>query len=130
MDEPKSEIDWRAVQTVQLGISAFIVFLMVVIWVATGFGYFWPIWVWFGPRSRSASSTRSASASTARGAGGGSRSTPRCRASSGVILTFIWALTGFGFWLFWPLFGLGGGADPEHARDDVVAGAAPAARRS
>src|SRR4051794_41364292 len=48
MDEPKSEIDWRAVQTMQLGISGFIVFLMVVIWLATGVGYFWPIWVWFG----------------------------------------------------------------------------------
>ena len=48
MDEPKSEIDWRAVQTAQLGICGFIVFLMVGIWLATGVGYFWPIWVWFG----------------------------------------------------------------------------------
>jgi signal transduction histidine kinase len=24
-----------------------------------------------------------------------------------VILTFIWLVTGFGFWLFWPLFGMG-----------------------
>ena len=48
MDEPRSEIDWRAVQTMQFGMSAFVVFVMVVIWAATGFGYFWPIWVWFG----------------------------------------------------------------------------------
>src|SRR3954470_3247637 len=48
MDEPKSEVDWRAVQTMQLGISGFVVFLMVVIWLATGVGYFWPVWVWFG----------------------------------------------------------------------------------
>ena len=49
MDEPRSEIDWRVVHTMQLGISALIVFVMVVIWAATGFGdYFWPIWVWFG----------------------------------------------------------------------------------
>ena len=48
-DEPRSEIDWRVVHTMQLGISGLIVFVMVVIWVATGFGdYFWPIWVWFG----------------------------------------------------------------------------------
>ena len=26
---------------------------------------------------------------------------------AGAILTFIWVLTGFGFWLFWPLFGMG-----------------------
>ena len=36
LDEPKSEIDWRAVQTMQLGATGFIVFLMVVIWAATG----------------------------------------------------------------------------------------------
>src|SRR6478609_7478548 len=49
LDEPKSEINWRAVQTLQLGATGFIVFLMVGIWAATGFGqYFWPIWVWFG----------------------------------------------------------------------------------
>ncbi len=47
-DEPRSEIDWRVVHTMQLGISALIVFVMVVIWAATGFGDFWPIWVWFG----------------------------------------------------------------------------------
>ena len=34
--------------TVQLGMSGFIVFVMVVIWAATGFGDFWPVWVWFG----------------------------------------------------------------------------------
>ena len=107
MDEPKSEIDWRAVQTMQLGISGFIVFLMVVIWFATGVGYFWPIWVWFGlsipiavqyairraiqgPRQWRALSMHAALSCVA-----------------GAILTFIWVLTGFGFWLFWPLFGLG-----------------------
>ncbi len=26
---------------------------------------------------------------------------------AGAILTFIWLVTGFGFWLFWPLFGMG-----------------------
>src|SRR6478735_10745377 len=103
MDEPKSEIDWRAVQAAQLGISGFIVFLMVVIWLATGVGYFWPIWVWFGlavqyairravkgPRQWRALSVHAALSCVA-----------------GAILTFIWVLTGFGFWLFWPLFGLG-----------------------
>jgi signal transduction histidine kinase len=106
MDEPRSEIDWRAVQSMQLGISGFIVFLMVVIWAASGFGYFWPIWVWFGlsipiavqyairrsldgPRHWRALSVHAALSCVA-----------------GAILTFIWALTGFGFWLFWPLFGL------------------------
>src|SRR4051794_41762218 len=48
-DEPRSEIDWRLARTMQLSFSGLIVFVMVVIWIATGFGdYFWPIWVWFG----------------------------------------------------------------------------------
>jgi signal transduction histidine kinase len=106
MDEPRSEIDWRSVQTMQLGLSGFVVFLMVVIWAASGFGYFWPAWVWFGlsipiavqyairrslngPRQWRALSVHAALSCVA-----------------GAILTFIWALTGFGFWLFWPLFGM------------------------
>src|SRR4051794_41356156 len=48
-DEPRSEIDWRLARTMQLSFSGLIVFVMVVIWIAAGFGdYFWPIWVWFG----------------------------------------------------------------------------------
>jgi signal transduction histidine kinase len=107
MEEPKSEIDWRAVHTLQLGATGFIVFLMVGIWAATGFGAFWPVWVWFGlsvPLIVQYAVRRSLD---------GPR---RWRALSvhaglscavGVILTLIWFLTGFGFWLFWPLFGMG-----------------------
>ena len=108
LDEPKSEINWRAVQTLQLGATGFIVFLMVGIWAATGLGeYFWPIWVWFGL------SIPLAVQYAIRRALDGPR---RWRALSihaalscvaGVILTFIWLVTGFGFWLFWPLFGMG-----------------------
>ncbi len=108
MDEPRSEIDWRVVHTMQLGISGLIVFVMVVIWAVTGFGdYFWPIWVWFGLTIPLARAVRDPKGQ--RGAarsGGRSTPTPRCRAVAGGILTFIWALTGFGFWLFWPLFGM------------------------
>src|SRR3954463_12171963 len=106
MDEPRSEIDWQQAQTMQLAASGFLVFLMVVIWAATGFGYFWPIWVWFGlsvpvafhyairrslqgPRSWRFLSIHAAISSVC-----------------GAILTFIWLMTGFGFWLFWPLFGM------------------------
>jgi len=108
LDEPKSEINWRAVQTLQLGATGFIVFLMVGIWAATGIGeYFWPIWVWFGL------SIPLAVQYAIRRALDGPR---RWRALSihaalscvaGAILTFIWLVTGFGFWLFWPLFGMG-----------------------
>jgi signal transduction histidine kinase len=106
MDEPRSEINWRAVQAMQLGASGLIVFVMVVIWAATGFGPFWPIWVWFGlaiPVGIQYAIRRAA------------KSPKRWRALSyhaslsslvGGIITFIWLLTGLGFWLFWPLFGL------------------------
>ncbi len=106
MDEPKSEIDWRAVQTVQLGMSAFVVFLMVVIWAASGFGYFWPIWVWFGLSIPIGVqyAIRRAVDGPRQWRGLSIHAALSCVA--GVILTFIWALTGFGFWLFWPLFGL------------------------
>ena len=80
---------------------------MVVIWAASGFGYFWPIWVWFGlsiPVAIQYAIRRSLKGPRQwRGAVGPRR---RCRASRAAILTFIWAVTGFGFWLFWPLFGL------------------------
>ena len=40
---------WGAVLSLQTAISAFIAFLVTVIWAATGFNLpFWPKWVWFG----------------------------------------------------------------------------------
>ena len=47
---------------------------------------------------------------------------------AGAILTFIWAITGFGFWLFWPLFGLAAALVLQRADDELVARAAPGAR--
>jgi signal transduction histidine kinase len=106
-DEPRSEIDWKLARTMQLSFSALIVFVMVVIWIATGFGdYFWPIWVWFGltvPIGLQYA-IRRASAGPRQWRALNTHASLACLA--GVILTFIWAMTGFGFWLFWPLFGM------------------------
>jgi len=106
-DEPRSEIDWRLARTMQLSFSGLIVFVMVVIWIATGFGdYFWPIWVWFGLMVPIALQY------AIRRAGKGPRQWRALNTHAslscvaGGILTFIWAVTGFGFWLFWPLFGM------------------------
>ncbi len=106
MDEPRSEIDWRSVQTMQLGMSGFVVFLMVVIWAASGFGYFWPIWVWFGLSIPIA--VQYAIRRSLKGPSQWRALSVHAALScvAGAILTFIWAVTGFGFWLFWPLFGL------------------------
>jgi signal transduction histidine kinase len=40
--------EWGAVLSLHAAMSAFVGFLVTVIWAATGFNYFWPIWVWFG----------------------------------------------------------------------------------
>src|SRR3954454_12185089 len=108
-EEPRSEIDWKLARTMQLSFSALIVFVMVVIWIATGFGdYFWPIWVWFGL------TVPIAFQYAIRRANKGPRQWRALNTHAsltvvvGGILTFIWALTGFGFWLFWPLFGMAG----------------------
>jgi signal transduction histidine kinase len=105
-DEPRSEIDWRLVHTMQLGMSGLIVFVMVVIWAATGFGDFWPIWVWFGLSIPLAVqyAIRRASAGPRQWRALNTHAGLACVA--GGVLTFVWALTGFGFWLFWPLFGM------------------------
>src|SRR3954467_8859446 len=107
MDQRRSEIDWRQAQAMQFGACAFIVFLMVVIWVATDLGgYFWPIWVWFGLSvpfafqyaiRRSVNGPRDWRFLSVHAA---------LSCVCGAIVTFVWLMTGFGFWLFWPLFGL------------------------
>ena len=105
--ETRRDIDWHRAQTMQLTLSGLIVFVMVVIWAATGFGTFWPIWVWFGliDPGRGAVRDPPGPQRSAR-RGGCSTITPSFSCLIGAILTFVWALTGFGFWLFWPLFGM------------------------
>src|SRR5262245_55202458 len=107
MDEPRSEIDWRLAHAMLLRLSGLLVLVMAVIWAATGFGYFWPIWVWFG-----LSIPVAFQYAIKRAAGGPRRwrvLNYHAALSSVVagIITVVWLLTGFGDWLFWPLFGLG-----------------------
>ena len=45
---PPPPPEWGAVLSLHAAMSAFVAFLVTVIWAATGMGYFWPIWVWFG----------------------------------------------------------------------------------
>jgi signal transduction histidine kinase len=106
MEETRRDIDWHRAQTMQLTLSGLVVFVMVVIWAATGFGTFWPIWVWFGLMIPVGVQY------AIRQAHGGPRGWRLLNYHAsfsclvGAILTFVWALTGFGFWLFWPLFGM------------------------
>src|SRR4051812_31543098 len=103
-EEPRSEIDWKLARTMQLSFSGLIGFVMVVIWIATGFGdYFCPIWVWFGLMVPIALQY------AIRRAGQGPRQWRALKTPAslvcvvGGIVTFVWAVNGFGFWLFWQL---------------------------
>jgi signal transduction histidine kinase len=93
---------------IQAGISGLIAVLMAAIWVATGGGYFWPVWVWFGlgvPLSLHAVIRHSR-----RFEPGRVRRLAVQRQISIMIfgwLVLIWALSGNGyFWPFWPGLGL------------------------
>jgi signal transduction histidine kinase len=98
-------IEWRGVRSVWAAVAMMCALTVTIVWAATG-GAFWPVWVWLG---LSVPFMFRTAISASR------NSPPRWRllaiqgAISGVIatiLTIVWALTGFGFWLFWPLFGL------------------------
>jgi signal transduction histidine kinase len=108
MDEPRSEIDWRLAQTLQSGVSGLVGFVVVVIWAATGLDEpFWPVWVWFGltvPVGLQYALRRAR-----RGPRGWRALNHHVALSAFVtgVQAFVWAMTGFGFWLFWPLFGMG-----------------------
>jgi len=109
MDEPRSEIDWSLAERLYLRSAVLLVFLMVVIYAATGLGdYFWPIWVAFGLIVPIAlkKTVKHAYRIAPRGLRGLYVHGGLTAVSAG-ILTFIWLITGLGFWLFWPFLGLG-----------------------
>jgi signal transduction histidine kinase len=106
MEEPRADIDWGAVQTLQIALSSLIVAVVTVIWAATGGGEFWPIWVWFGLAIPIAVQVAIRSAASGPRRWRGLSIHGALSGVIGGILIFVWALTGQGFWLFWPLFGL------------------------
>ncbi len=109
----------------QLTLSAAVALTVTIIWAATGMGYFWPMWVWFGLALALAipAGIHSALAEP--------RGRPRrlaihrtLSAILSVSVVVIWALAGGGF--FWPVFpilGLGlafaihAAAGSPHQRD-------------
>ncbi len=114
-----------AVIAAQLTLSAAVALGVTIIWAATGMGYFWPMWVWFGLALALAlpAGIHSAWAEP--------RGRPRRLAVHGTLsmilsvsVAVIWALAGGGF--FWPVFpilGLGlafgvhAAAGSPHQRD-------------
>jgi signal transduction histidine kinase len=100
------QIEWRGPRSPVAAVAMLAALVVTIVWAATGFGPFWPVWVWFGLGAPFIFRTaiRAAHGSPRRwrvlalqGALSGAVAT---------ILVLVWALTGFGFWLFWPLFGL------------------------
>jgi signal transduction histidine kinase len=106
MGESRANVDWHRVHELQMTLSGLILGCMVVIWAASGFGYFWPVWVWFGLAVPVG--VQWAIRRARRGPRGWRLLSYHASFSCllGAMLTIIWMLTGFGFWLFWPLFGL------------------------
>ena len=47
-DAPPEPPGWGVVLSLQMTLSALAGFIATVVWASVGFGYFWPMWVWFG----------------------------------------------------------------------------------
>jgi len=97
-----------AVLGLQVAISAVAVLAMTIIWIATGAGYFWPVWIAFGvgvPLALHAGGRLGLQAP----AGRLRRLAVHAGATAGLagMMVILWLLTGAGyFWAFWPIFGL------------------------
>jgi signal transduction histidine kinase len=104
-DVTEQGIEWRGVRSVWAALAMMCALTVTIVWAATG-GTFWPVWVWLGLgvpfMFRTAIGAALKSPRRWRGLAVQS-------AISGVIATIlviVWSLSGFGFWLFWPLFGM------------------------
>jgi signal transduction histidine kinase len=83
--------------------------VVAIIWAATGFGYFWPAWVWHG---LALSVALDAIVLRAQAAAPGPQRWLRVHgelsAAVAAYLVILWLLAGTGtFWPIWPLLGLG-----------------------
>jgi signal transduction histidine kinase len=90
---------------IQAVVSGIVAVTMLVLWAATGAGYFWPMWVWLGlaiPMALHGALHGAVGVQPGR-----ARGIAVHAAISGVTcatLVVIWALTGFG--TFWPIFAI------------------------
>jgi signal transduction histidine kinase len=82
--------------------------VVTIVWVATGGGYFWPVWVWFGLSVAVSLHAVGARAWAARGDADRSfRVKVEFCALVAAYQWIIWALTGFGYlWPIWPMLGM------------------------
>src|SRR4051794_14880132 len=105
-DDTERAIQWRGVRSVWSALAMLAAIVVTIVWAATG-GAFWPVWVWLG---LAVPFMFRAALRSARSAPRRWRALAVQGALSGVvavILIVVWGLTGAGFWLFWPLFGMG-----------------------
>ncbi|HUR84490.1 MAG TPA: sensor domain-containing protein [Solirubrobacteraceae bacterium] len=89
--------------------SLLIGLVVTMIWAATGFGYFWPVWVWLGLALSVALDVVMLRALAADpGPERRLRVHAELSALTGALLVILWLLAGAGtFWAFFPLLGLG-----------------------
>ncbi len=108
-DEPRDAPSLAPPLPLHVSLSLLTGVVVALIWAATGVGYPWPVWVWFGLAIAVALHVVARRAWQA-----GTDAAARYRVKvelCGVIAAacwVIWALAGFGYlWPFWPMLGMG-----------------------
>jgi signal transduction histidine kinase len=104
-DVTERGIEWRGVRSVWAALAMMAALVVTIIWAATG-GEFWPVWVWLGLGVPFMFRTAISAALSSPGRWRGLAIQGAISGVIATILTIVWGLTGFGFWLFWPLFGM------------------------
>jgi signal transduction histidine kinase len=106
-ENPRSEINWSVLRSLQYTLSGLLLVVCLFIYAATDLGgYFWPIWVVLGLGLPIGLRVAFRSIKLAPRPWKGLVAHSVLSACAAAIVTYVWLMTGFGFWLFWPLFGL------------------------
>ena len=102
---PSRAIEWSPALALHAGLSALLGLVVIVIWAATGAGYFWPAWVCLGVGLPVAiHGVAQASRRVRAGRRRGLFVHAGVTAALAVFLVAIWALSTSGyFWPIWPL---------------------------
>ena len=91
-----------------ISFALLIAVVMAIIWAATGFGYFWPVWIWFGLAITVALHVVALRGLQARG---DAQRALRVKAELCAVIAgicwIVWALAGGGYvWPVWPMLGM------------------------
>ncbi len=106
-ENPRSEIDWSVVRSLQVTLSGLLLVVCLFIYAATDLGgYFWPVWVVLGLGAPLLLRVAVRSIKAAPRPWKGLVTHSVLSGVAAAIVGYVWIMTGFGWWYFWPLFGL------------------------